>query len=141
MSDIEKAKQLLASGEYTCVLCKNNEIFTSVERGVKPLVKWYESNHIFKGFSAADKVIGKGAAFLYILLGISDIYADVISIPALELLQLNGIHTEYKTKTNCIINRKGDGVCPFEMSVMNICDAELAYSAIRKKMKEMAIKI
>lgn len=139
MTDFEKAKNLLKSGNYTCVLCKENEIFTSVKRGVKPLVELYESNTNFCGFSAADKVIGKGAAFMYLLLGVSNIYADVISKPALTLLRSHGIYTEYKSETENIINRQGDGICPFEAAVSDITDTDIAYKVIREKMEEMGI--
>ena len=139
MSDLEKAKQLLVSGGYTCALCKNGNIYTSKERGVKPLVEWLESDIDLHGFSAADKVVGKGAAFLYVLLGVYAVYANVISAPALELLHDRGILTEYGEKTDRVINRKGDGICPFEALVIDIDDAQSAYRAIREKMKQMNI--
>lgn len=137
MSDIENAKQILASGNYTCVLCKDNEVHTSNERGVKPLVAWYESGHKFNGFSAADKVVGRGAAFLYVLLGVNSIYADVISSPALELLKNHKIRVEYGTEVEHIINRRGDGICPFELAVMDINNADAAYLIIQNKIKKI----
>lgn len=139
MSDLEKSKQLLLSGGYTCVLCKNDLIYTSFERGVKPLVAWLESNKDLRTFSASDKVIGKGAAFLYVMLGVCAVYAKVISTPALNLLKKHGILVEYDTEVGSITNRKGDGMCPFELTVLHIEDTEAAYKAIRNKMKEMNI--
>ena len=139
MSNLEKAKRILQSSEYTCVLCKEEDIRTSTERGVKPLLAWYESNGSFPCYCAADKVVGNGAAFLYVLLGVSAVYADVISLPALALLQSYGIRVEYATKTEHIINRRGDGICPFEVAVMEIDDAQTAYCVIREKMKELNI--
>ena len=70
-NDLKKAIDILNSGQYTCVLCKDNEIHISTERGVKPLLEWLESGIALKGFSAADKVVGKAAAFLYVLLGVT----------------------------------------------------------------------
>ena len=95
MSNLEKAKQILSDGEYTCVLANEKITLSTKERGVKPLVKWLESNLDFRDFSAADKVIGKGAAFLYLLLGIKSIYAFVISTPALELLRERNVYVQY----------------------------------------------
>lgn len=141
MSDLEKARLALSSGNATCVLCKGDIILTSFERGVKPLVAYYESGDDLRGFSAADKVVGKGAAFIYVLLGVRAVHACVISEPALALLQNEGISVEYDVKTEHIVNRKGDGFCPFEMAVMNIRDKQLAYTAIREKMKEMNITL
>ena len=137
MTDLEKSRDLLHTGEYTCALCRGNEHYTSILRGVKPLVEWLESGNDLRGFSAADKVVGKGAAFLYVLLGVRSVYSHVISIPALEVLQSHGINVEYDTLVEHIINRRGDGFCPFEVTVMDINDADTAYRAIRKKMENM----
>ena len=79
MDNWEKAKTLLAEGGYTCVICGGDKVYTSHERGVKPLLELLEQGAELKGFSAADRVVGKAAAFLYVLLGVSAVYAGVIS--------------------------------------------------------------
>ena len=137
MTDLEKVRELLHTGEHTCALCRGNKHDTSTLRGVMPLVEWLESGNDFRGFSAADKVVGKGAAFLYVLLGVQSVYSHVISIPALEVLQSHGINVEYDTLVEHIINRRGDGFCPFEVAVMDINDTKDTYRAIRKKMEDM----
>ena len=141
MKDLIKAKEILLSGNYTCVLCKENEVFTSEFRGVKPLVKWYAEKSNFKGFSAADKVVGKATAFLYALLGVKRVFAKVISLPAKEVLESYDIYTEYENLVPNIINRAGDGICPFEMVVENVTDEREAYKTICLKMEEMGISI
>lgn len=139
MTDLEKAKQLLTQGNYTCVLQKDENTYTSIQRGVRPLVEWLESDENYLGWSAADKVVGRGAAFLYVLLGVRAVYAHIISSTALEVLITQNIEVEYDTEVENIINRKGEGICPFEEAVLTITDANDAYRAIRQKMKEMGI--
>ncbi len=139
MNDLEIAKSLLSDGGYTCVLVKCGEQYTSKERGVKPLAIWLESRTDFHGYSAADKVVGKATAFLYCLAGISALYAAVISEPALDVLASAGILVEYDTLAPNIINRRGDGICPFELAVLDIKDAETAYAEVLRKMREMNI--
>lgn len=139
MTDIEKAKQYLMSGDYTCVLCRDDEKYISKQRGVKPLVAWVESGEDFRGFSAADKVVGKATAFLYTLLGVKAVYAGVISKSASEVLESKKILVEYGEFAEYIINRSGDGICPFEATVLDINDSKIAYQVIRDKMKEMNI--
>ena len=95
----------------------------------------------FSGFSAADKVVGRGAAFLYLLLGVKAVYAEVISTPAKELLSAHGVELSYGREAEYIINRKGDGMCPFEAAVLDVSDKTEAYAAIRRKMIEMNIEI
>ena len=123
---LTKAKALLATGEYTCVLSDGERIITSTARGVKPLVEWIKSGVLVNGFSAADKVVGRATAFLYALLGVRELYAAVVSRPALEVLTAHGITTEYGIAVENIINRKGDGICPFEETVLDITDATAA---------------
>ncbi|MBQ7357124.1 MAG: DUF1893 domain-containing protein [Clostridia bacterium] len=138
---MNKAKEILLSGEFTCVLCGGDDIITSTLRGVKPLVQLLESRRCLEGYSAADKVVGRATAFLYLLLGVTSIYAHVISRPALELLQCRGVAVEYETLTDNIINRQGNGICPFEAATLHVSDEQEAYTAIRNKMKEMNIEL
>lgn len=137
-SDIEKAKSLLESDGYTCVLCSEDIIHTSTERGVKPLLAWIDSGTDMKGFSAADKVIGKAAAFLYVILGVKEVYACVISEPAKQVLTENCIVVSYDTLTDTIRNRSGTGFCPMETAVKSITDAGAALEAVRQKLKELS---
>ena len=105
------------------------------------MVQFVESRSMPSGLSAADKVVGKATAYLYVLLRVREIYAQVISEPAAEVLQAKGIHVQYGKMVPNIINRKGDGICPFEAAVMEITEPVMAYDAILHKMQEMNITI
>ena len=135
--DTANALALLNRGEYTCVLCKGTNHHTSTQRGVKPLLSWLDSGLDLKDYSAADRVVGRATAFLYCLLGVREVYARVMSRPALEVLSSHGIHAEAHTLTDGIINRKGTGPCPFEAAVMDIQNAREALAAIRSKLAQM----
>lgn len=138
--DDENARAILEQG-YTCVLCRGAGVHTTTLRGVRPLVRWLESGLELKGFSAADKVVGRATAFLYCLLGVQSVYAQVMSRAALEVLHSAGIRAEYGKLTDHIINRRGDGICPFEAAVMEITAPAEALRAIREKMAEMNIPV
>lgn len=141
ITDIEKAKKMLDTGEYTCVLCRDKSFFTSAQRGVKPLTVWIESGNNFVGFSAADKVVGRATAFLYVILGVKEVYAGVISKPALSVFECYNISITYGTIVENIINRQGDGICPFESAVLDTTEPDTAYKKIRQKMAEMNISL
>lgn len=136
-NDLMKARALLDSGEYTCVLCREAQLHTATERGVKPLLNWLDSGLTLQDFSAADRVVGRATAFLYCLLGAKAVYARVMSHPAAEVLQAAGIEASAEHLVDGIINRKGTGPCPFEAAVMDIHDPAEALAAIRKKMAQM----
>lgn len=135
--DLTKARELLDSGNYTCVLCRGDTVHTATERGVKPLLSWLDSGLDVAGFSAADRVVGRATAYLYCLLGVTAVYARVMSRPAMEVLVENGIAAEAGQLVDGIINRKGTGPCPFEAAVLEIHNPEEALTAIRNKMNQM----
>ena len=133
MKDLEQARKILTEGGYTCVLCQADSIHTATARGVRPLLDWLDSGLDLTGFSAADKVVGRATAFLYVLLGVQKVHALVMSTPAKEALLANGITASCDREVPGIINRRGDGPCPFEDAVLQITDPKDALTAIRKK--------
>ena len=141
MTDLQNARRILQEGGYTCVLCRGDEIHTSQARGVRPLVQWLTFGPNLKGFSAADKVVGKATAYLYCLLGVKAVHSLVMSGAAAEVLRENGIAVTQDTLVENIINRSGDGICPFEAAVWEIHTPEEALPAIRKKMADMNISL
>ncbi len=136
-TDLRNAKKLLDTGDYTCVIYKEETFHTATDRGVRPLLNWLEASMDFTGFSAADRVVGRATAFLYVLLGVKEVYARVMSRPAKEVLEAHGIAAEAGTLVDGIINRKGTGPCPFESAVMDIQAPQEALTAICGKMQEM----
>lgn len=137
MNDLLKARSLLEEGTYTCVVCNGDRIYTTCHRGVSPLLNWLDSGTDLTGYSAADRVVGRGAAFLYCLLGVREVHARVMSRPAEAVLLSHGIHAEAELFVDGIINRSGTGPCPFEAAVMDITDVQDALIAIRNKRRQL----
>lgn len=136
-ANLEKAKMLLAKTGSTCVLCSDEIILTDKRRGVRPLLDLLEGNANVTGFAAADKVVGKAAAYLYCLLKIKCLYAQVISQPALDVLAKTDIHVEYDQLVPAIQNRTKDGFCPMESAVLNIHSPEEALPAIYNALAQL----
>ena len=136
--ECEKALEQLKREQCTCVIRKGSTAYTSKLRGVRPLLDLLDARTDCRDFAAADKVVGKAAAFLYILLGVRELYALVISTPALELLQRHGIAVTFDQCVPAIRNRDNTGFCPMESSVKGIDDPEAALFAIREKLKQLS---
>lgn len=137
---MKKAVSMLEERELTFAAVKGNEAITSRERGVKPLLELIDKGNTLEDFSAADKVVGAAAAYLYVLLGVNEIYAKVISRKALEVLKKYGIETEYGTLADTIINHSGTGFCPMETAVSNAVSPENALDLIRARLRELSGK-
>ena len=138
---METARKILEETGCTCVLCRGNIVLTATERGVKPLVRWLTEGVDATGFSAADKVVGKATAYLYVLLGVKEVWAGVMSESAARVLTRHGITAAQGRLVENIINRQGTGICPFEAAVLEIHTPEEALTAIREKMAQMNISL
>ena len=131
------AKKMLLEEELTCAFIKDNTIYKSKKRGVLPLIEWYDQGLNLKDFSVADKVVGKAAAFFYVILEIKELYADVISRSALELLIKNNINVSFGLLVDYIRNRTNTGFCPMEQATINIDSPAEAVVAIKNKINEL----
>ena len=49
--NLKKALDLLNSGNFTCVVCKEDVVYTTTQRGVAPLLNWLDSKTDLKDFS------------------------------------------------------------------------------------------
>jgi hypothetical protein len=112
------------------VLCRDEIVYTTTERGIKPLIDWLDSGEDTCGFSAADKVVGKAAALMYSLLGVRRVHGNVMSESAVKVLRRNGIEAYWDRLTENIRNRAGTGLCPMESATLHIDEPEEALPVI-----------
>lgn len=133
MTEIEELKSLLSDNDYTCVIKKSDNIITSTERGIKPVITILKDNiNALKGAIVCDKVIGRAAALLFVYGGISAVHTMVISKTALEVFEKNNISVTYDKLVNRIQNRTKTGLCPMETLAMDITSPEDAYDFFSK---------
>ncbi len=124
-------------GGFTCAIFKGEQVYKSQQRGVTPLLEWLEKDADFHDFIAVDKVVGKAAAFLYVLLGVKGVYAFVISEAAEKVLRAHGVDVAYQLKVAAIRNRTNSGFCPMEQAVWNIEEPKTACLAIVKTFENL----
>ena len=128
---LEKAKSILLSSASTIAVISNGEVFTSHERGVKPLLFLLkEKKEFLKGASVADKVIGKAAALLMALGEIKEVHTLIISEPAIKVFEKHNIPCFYDKKVTRIVNRTGDGLCPMETLCLDVENPQEAFDRI-----------
>ena len=133
--DFQKAKEEYNTGKYTLVICKGEDIIKSDITGLRPVMNLIDSKKDCKGYSAADKIVGRAAAFLYTILQVKNLYGETMSKGAVEILKNAGIYYEYKILTDIIENRQKTGMCPMDEAVKDIDNPNDALEAIRNKMK------
>lgn len=118
---------LLRNGNHSLVIHRDT---TSVydTRGIATLLQI--SNEL-SGATVVDKVVGKAAAALMIVGGVSELHALLITQGALSLLATSDIRVSYDTLTDHIINRTHTGWCPMEMACRDCVTAEECITEIR----------
>lgn len=137
MTDLDRAKELLTVGESTLVLCRGTHILTDTRRGVAPLLALLDSGTPVVGYAAADRVVGKAAAFLYLRLRVTAVHGGVMSALAYDLLVAHGVQTTCDTLVPAIRNRAGDGYCPMEQVSLPHTDPAAAEAAIRARLAQL----
>lgn len=115
--------ELLHRNGNTLVVA-NGEVCTFQGRGISDLYHLLRDDAGFlQGASVADKVVGKGAAALMVLGGVSRLHASLISESALSLLRISRIRVSYGEKVPQIQNRTKTGICPVETLCRNAATA------------------
>ncbi len=128
-------KQILHENAYSIVASNG---YTSSKPGIKPLIDALDEDiHFFKGLSVADKIIGKASAMLLCLSGVKEVYTPVLSVAGKQIFEKYGVPCEYDELVDHIVNRKGDGMCPMEMTVKDIDDLEEAHEALKRKVASL----
>ena len=129
--------QLLHTGRHTLVVA-NGEVCTFNGRGIIDLYHLIEDDPGFMfGASVVDKIVGKAAAALLALAKVKEVYADVISCPALDLLSKTDIKISYGVVAPHIINRTATGWCPLETRCFDCVTPEECFRQIEAFYKQM----
>lgn len=134
---VASALQLLREGQAACVVLRDGEIVRSeTGRGVAPMIRLYEDGAL-QGAYVVDKIVGKAAAMLMTLGGVSGCYALTVSRAALDWFSGHSISVEYEVCAEYIVNRTGDGMCPMEQTVKELNDPSDALTALKRKIAEL----
>lgn len=136
--DKELINVLVDEGCCGVVRSVQGELRTFSRRGVADLFNLVADEPDFlRGASVADRVIGRGAALLLVKGGAREVYAQVISSGALEVLRSVGIETSFDKEVPNIINRTGTDICPVEKLTASTSSPDEAYERIKQFLDSM----
>lgn len=136
--DKELINVLVDEGCRGVVRSVQGELRTFSRRGVADLFSLVADEPDFlRGASVADRVIGRGAALLLVKGGAREVYAQVISSGALEVLRSVGIETSFDKEVPNIINRTGTDICPVEKLTASTSSPDEAYERIKQFLDSM----
>ncbi|MGQ9781215.1 MAG: DUF1893 domain-containing protein [Nitrososphaeria archaeon] len=132
-NDLSVARSLFIEKKLSFVIVKDGEVLAETkEQGIRALIETvFKDSRRLQGASLADKVVGKAVMLLAIKVNITSIYANVISIPALELAAKFPVSVVYDKAVKAILNRRRDDICSFEKIVKDIDNPEEAFKALK----------
>jgi hypothetical protein len=130
--DLIMAKEHLTRNNLTLTVVRNGEVLLELtDRGIRGLFNaFFAPGEPLRDSFVADKIVGKGAAFLMAASGIAGLYTNVISRGAVEVLEAHNVQFEYQKLCDNILNRNKTGLCPVEQLCIHIIKPEEAISAI-----------
>ena len=120
-------KQLIdilhSEGLTLVVKSGDGTIHRFTQRGVKDLLTLVTTApEVLHNAIIADKAVGKAAAACMVQGGVKQVWADVMSEPAMTLLRAFRVEAECGTLVDHIINRAGTDWCPMERLSREIDD-------------------
>lgn len=128
--DTTTAIKLLRERKAAFVLCKGDTIVSSNEDGITPLLALIEDGNNYEGFCAAGMIVGKAIAFLYVKLGIKEVYASIMSEEGIYTLARYGIYPICERSISDILRHDDADVQQVEKLVSDIQDVEAAVTAL-----------
>jgi hypothetical protein len=131
-------REFLESQDTLRVLEGNNELFTSQEGAVFPLLEYIDKySHLHPEVTVLDKTVGNAAALLSIKAGATRVYSPLGSRLAADTL--NRYHREYHfTEIVPFIRaRNGQDMCPMEkLSLSGDMSPDGFYEAVRRYLQQ-----
>ena len=126
MTELEYVKGILTAGGYHFLLCRGEIVYTGEGDTTAELLETVRLQEDWQDGYCAAEVFGKADALLCVLLGLSGVYASLMSKSALRVLEKHGIAHQYQTLTPHLLNKEKTGLIPTEQAVRDIDDPQEA---------------
>lgn len=141
MNNLKIAREIMYNENQKIVIVNNGEvIYKSESFGIKPLFIAYNSIlPQMKGSSCADKVIGKAAACIYEHSQVKEVYCDIITTKAKEILTNAGIEAVYVQEVEYIKNKDKTDICPVEKIALSESNFDNLLNNIEGFLKEKGL--
>ena len=134
MEMMEKIKEIRNKKNASLVVAyQNGTIKEYYQNRILDLVSILKENETaLKGSTIADKVVGKVAASVMAVAGVSKLHANTLSKIAIPVLEQAGITYSYGKVVDYIKNKDQTGMCPMENKYQNEMDVNKIYEEMVK---------
>lgn len=134
MEMMEKIKEIRNKKNASLVVAyQNGTIEEYYQERIIDLVSILKENpEALKQSIVADKVVGKVAASVMAVAGVSKLHANTLSKIAIPVLEQAGITYSYDSLVDYIKNKDQTGMCPMENKYQNEMDVNKIYKEMVK---------
>ncbi len=134
MTDLEKAKEIFYSEDYSFVLVKNEDIISSSQKGIRQIVELIESKKDFTDYSMCDRITGRAAAFLYVIMGVKAVHSVKMTKLATNILDRAEIKFSADEYIEKVLDSELKNTDRFENAVIHSGSAITALEDIKKEL-------
>lgn len=131
MNTIDYAKKHMQEKELAFVVLKKEPVIEEKEYHPETILKCLRTNkHFFSGSFVSVHVLGRAGALLLAYGGIKEVYADIISIPAVECLRSCGIKVSFSELKDDLSDLPDTDVAELEQKCLDIRSPFQAYELL-----------
>lgn len=129
-------KRLENQGLNLLVLKDGKPVYSSGNGGMAPLLEAIDRFGLpaLRGSTVVDRIVGKAAALLIGYFGAEKVYAKLLSMGALRVLEKQGIRHASEKVVDNIMNEDKTDICPFEKMVLGIEDPREGYEKLNQEL-------
>ena len=133
MQDLERARLRLKEDNLSLVVVKSGKvIFETESHGIKGFLGAIELfGRELVGSSVADRVVGRAVSLLCVCFQVSAVFAVIISMKGIRILEDNNIFYQFEKCVPDILNQKRNDICPFEKLALTSATPEEAFRKLR----------
>jgi hypothetical protein len=135
IKDLTLARETLST--YDCsivVICNEKILKKKTGKGIRPILETIEEmGENIHNSVIGDRILGKASALLCRYAKAKGVYSPQGTKTGIALLIMGGIPCQVDELIPQIMNRSGDGPCPFEKMLKDIDSPEEAYKILKEK--------
>ena len=131
MQTLEYAKQQLQTKHNTLTVLKRDASFETQEDSFHTILgKLREDKDFFSGSVAASRLVGRASALLLLYGGVREVYAETVSIPAVECFRSHRVKIAYDHLIDRISPKDNALLASYESQCLDISSPFQAYSLL-----------
>lgn len=133
--DLKLAREVLSTSDSSIVVICYGKIWKQKKGdGIKPILEVIEEmGEDIHGSVIGDRILGRASALLCRYAKAQGVYSPQGTKTGIALLIMGGVPCQVDELIPQIMNRDGDGLCPFEKILKDVDSPEEAYKILKEK--------